>query len=337
MAIKNGTAGADTLIGTTLADQLFGKGGNDILKGLAGPDKLDGGEGTDTADYSGSANGVFINLSVGLSKGGDAEGDTFVSIENVTGTAFGDVLAGDSVANRLSGGLGDDTLVGGGGNDTLLGGGGDDRFQGGAGIELIAGGGGRDLLTYSDSVLGVNGNLSTGKGTGGNAAGDTISGVEDLIGSADNDILAGSTSANLLSGFKGADQLFGFAGNDLMFGGEGADTMTGGAGADTFEFDFVDHSPAGFSTRDVIQDFSHAQGDVLDLSFIDASPENQNINTFEFLGKDALVDAPGQITYTFEGNTTVVQINTAGGLNSPPEMEIQLQGQIDLVASDFIL
>jgi hypothetical protein len=55
------------------------------------------------------------------------------------------------------------------------------------------------------------------------------------------------------------------------------------------------------------------------------------------LGKDATVDAPGQITYSFEGNTTVVQLNMSGGFDSPPEMEVQLQGNIDLVASDFIL
>ena len=42
ITIKNGTAGADTLVGTNVADQLFGKAGNDILKGLAGPDLLDG-------------------------------------------------------------------------------------------------------------------------------------------------------------------------------------------------------------------------------------------------------------------------------------------------------
>jgi Ca2+-binding RTX toxin-like protein len=123
----------------------------------------------------------------------------------------------------------------------------------------------------------------------------------------------------------------------VLRGDGGADTMTGGDGADTFEFDFVEESPAGFFNRDVIQDFSHAQSDVLDLSFIDADPENPNTNSFEFLGKDALIDAPGQISYSFENNTTVVEINTVGGFESAPEMQIQLQGNIDLVASDFIL
>jgi peptidase M10/serralysin-like protein len=113
--------------------------------------------------------------------------------------------------------------------------------------------------------------------------------------------------------------------------------MTGGDGDDTFVFRLQEDSPTGFFVRDVIQDFNHAQGDALDLHLVDANPVDPVNDSFEFLGKDALIDAPGQISYSFEGNTTVVEINTVGGFESPPEMEIQLQGNIDLVASDFIL
>jgi serralysin len=337
MAIKNGTAGADTLIGTNVADQLFGKDGNDILKGLAGPDLLDGGNGTDTANYSGSAGGVGVDLARGSGLRFDAEGDTYTSVENVVGSAFGDDLTGNSLANLLNGGLGNDNLLGGGGSDTLLGGGGNDFFQGGTAADVISGGGGKDFLSYANSILGVNVNLSTGQVTGGNAGGDTITGIEDLVGSADKDNLAGTATANFLSGFNGADRLFGFAGNDVLRGDGGADTMTGGEGADRFEFDFVEHSPVGFFNRDVIQEFSHAQGDILDLGSIDANPVDSLNDSFEFLGKDALIDAPGQISYSFEGGTTVVEMNTVGGFDSAPEMQIQLQGNIDLVASDFLL
>jgi Ca2+-binding RTX toxin-like protein len=335
MTIKNGTAGADTLIGTTSADQLFGKDGNDILKGLAGPDLLDGGNGTDTADYSGSAGFVGVNLDKGLGFNNDAAGDTYVSIENVVGSSSTDGLAGNSLANRLDGRLGSDKLIGNGGNDTLLGGGGNDALQGNVGADVLSGGSGFDFVSYEGSVLGVNVNLSNGLTSGGDAAGDTFTSIEGLIGSSGRDVLAGTAAANTIQGGDGSDKLFGFAGNDVLRGDGGADTMTGGEGADTFEFDFVEHSPAGFFVRDVVQDFSHAQGDVLDLSFIDASPENPNINSFEFLGKNGGFDAPGQVQFVFENNTTVVQINTVG--NDTPEMEIQLQGQIDLVASDFIL
>ena len=334
MTTKTGTAASETLIGTSAADKLFGLGGNDILKGLAGPDLLDGGTDTDTANYSGSAALVIVHLDTGKGSGGDAQGDTYVSIENAVGSSFADLLAGNNLANKLDGGLGKDLMVGGGGNDTMLGGGGDDRVAGGAGADVINGGGGRDELNYSDSVLGVTVNLSTGQAINGNAAGDTITGFEDLSGSFDNDILAGTAVANSI---LGDDRLFGFAGNDTLGGGPGADTMTGHDGADTFNFNFTSDSPAGFTTRDVIQDFNHAQSDVLDLHFIDANAADSVNDSFEFLGKDALIDAPGQISYSFEGGTTVVEMNTVGGFDSAPEMQIQLQGNIDLVASDFIL
>jgi Ca2+-binding RTX toxin-like protein len=212
-----------------------------------------------------------------------------------------------------------------------------DSITGGTGVELINGGAGRDVLSYANSVLGVNVNLSTGQTTGGDAGGDTITGIEDLLGSVGDDILAGTSAANSIQGGRGDDRLFSFAGNDFLEGANGADTMTGGDGGDTFLFRFEEDSPTGLFSRDFIQVFSHVQGDRLDMHLVDPNGDATGFGTFEFLGKDALIDAPEQISYTFEGNNTVVEINTAGGFESPPEMEIELRGHVDLVASDFIL
>jgi Ca2+-binding RTX toxin-like protein len=342
MAIKHGTAGADTITGTSLADQLFGEGGNDVLKGLAGPDTLDGGEGRDAVTYAGSAASVNVLLGSsfggGGGGGGDAAGDTYVGIENVVGSSFDDDLFGDGAGNRLDGGRGGDDIFGDAGNDTVVGGGGgNDTLQGGAGADVLSGGGGRDTLTYRASVLGVNVDLSKGQVSGGDAGGDTVSGFEDLVGSGDRDVLAGTLGANSIQGGNAADRLFGFAGNDTLQGGGGADTMTGGDGADRFSYDGTgdQQSPAGFFARDVILDFRHDQGDRIDLFQVDAAPSNPAIDAFEFLGRGPTIDAPGQIEYVFEGGNTVVRINTAGDL--APEMEIQLLGNIDLVAGDFIL
>ena len=54
MASINGTAGNDTLAGTTAAESIFGGDGNDTITGLAGNDSIYGGKGTDTAKFSGA-------------------------------------------------------------------------------------------------------------------------------------------------------------------------------------------------------------------------------------------------------------------------------------------
>ena len=96
--------------------------GDDTLVGGAGVDSLDGGTGTDTADYNASGAAVTVNLTTGTGSGGDAQGDTLVNIEKLTGSAFADVLTGDGNANTLAGGAGADSLFGGAGNDVLIGG-----------------------------------------------------------------------------------------------------------------------------------------------------------------------------------------------------------------------
>ena len=71
-----------------LDNVLIGNAGNNILTGLGGDDMLDGGAGIDTASYAGSSAGVSVSLMTGLGSGGDAEGDTLVRIENLTGSAY---------------------------------------------------------------------------------------------------------------------------------------------------------------------------------------------------------------------------------------------------------
>src|ERR671912_2993053 len=182
MAIKHGTAGADTLIGNSVADQLFGEAGNDVLKGLAGADTLDGGGDTDTATYAGSAQAVTVRLDIRSGAGGDAAGDTYVSIENVVGSSGADTLVGNGLGNRLDGGLGADIFTGGAGNDTLNAGDGLDTLAGGSGADVLNGGAGFDFAEYRTSVTGVNVNLATGATGGDEAGGETVAGIEGLKG-----------------------------------------------------------------------------------------------------------------------------------------------------------
>ncbi len=136
-------------------DEIYGLGGNDSMAGGFGEDLMDGGEGDDTATYIGAVAGVSASLLSGQGFAGEALGDIFVSVENLIGSAFDDILNGDDQGNRLIGDLGADILNGGGaadnlnggaGSDTLRGDEGDDSLDGGIGNDIIDGGAGNDIL-----------------------------------------------------------------------------------------------------------------------------------------------------------------------------------------------
>ena len=142
--------------------------------------------------------------------------DTF--IENFIAGSGNDEIIGNSTANRLVGGDGDDWLLGNAGNDVL---------EGGAGM---------DTASYQGSDAGVIVKLKDGTGTGGHAEGDTLSGIEHLIGSGHADIFGGDNLDNRLSGMDGDDAIWGGNGDDLLEGGAGADRLNGGTGEDTASY-----------------------------------------------------------------------------------------------------
>jgi Ca2+-binding RTX toxin-like protein len=123
-----GQAGIDRLYSGTGNNRLFGGDGNDTLMGGAGVDYLSGGTGIDRAAYTSAKAGVTVSLANAALNTGDAKGDTFNSIENLTGSDFSDNLFGTNARNVISGGAGNDTIKGYRGNDTLAGGTGKDIF-----------------------------------------------------------------------------------------------------------------------------------------------------------------------------------------------------------------
>jgi Ca2+-binding RTX toxin-like protein len=152
MATKNGTPGNDSLTGTNEADELNGLDGNDKLIGLGGADELDGGAGLDTAFYATASapSGVTVDLERNLGIGGEAQGDTFLRIENLVGTDFGDELDGNDSANRIQGRGGNDELDGDSGDDTLIGGRGNDELDGGNDDDVLKGGAGDDTFRFNN-------------------------------------------------------------------------------------------------------------------------------------------------------------------------------------------
>jgi Ca2+-binding RTX toxin-like protein len=145
----HGRNGADVLFGYGGDDFLFGDAGNDTLIGGAGADALDGGIGFDTASYAAAAGSVYVNLAANTGVYGDAQGDTFSSIEKVVGSNYSDVLVASDADVVFEGGGGHDFLTGGAGFDVLNGGAGNDTLEGGRGFDVLTGGTGADRFVFN--------------------------------------------------------------------------------------------------------------------------------------------------------------------------------------------
>ena len=314
-----------------------GSAGGDLINdtfveaGANGTDKVDnnvaglaGSSGNDDYIRAGAGNDtVYSNLGNDILYGGDGN----------------DLAYGGDGNDRLYGELGSDTLYGGAGNDALYGGSENDTLSGGADADVLDGGSGTDTADYSASGSGVSVNLATGTGSGGDAAGDTLTGIENLTGSAYSDTLSGDASANLLTGNAGNDQLSGGGGNDSLFGGDnkdtlaggdgndslsggdgsdslaggaGNDTLTGGAGNDVYEL-----TPTGGADR--VTDFSMTlsgsqttdQLDVSDLTNGDGSP----VRSYDVVVGN---DGSGNALLTFPGGETVVLVGVSPATAATP-------------------
>lgn len=133
-----GTSGNDVLDGTFRDERLFGLDGDDVLRGTVGADQFNGGSGLDIVDYSLTPWAVTVNLATGIGSGGDADGDSYVSIEGARGTEGG--------GDELRGGGADEVFYGLGGNDQIYGGDGNDSISGGSGGDYLFGQAGNDRI-----------------------------------------------------------------------------------------------------------------------------------------------------------------------------------------------
>jgi Ca2+-binding RTX toxin-like protein len=289
-----GSGMAETLSGEAGNDVLTGGGGNDVFFGGAGNDRFEDSSGRDRIDYSAVAGGgIVADLTTGVVTGegvdsiaggvieeivGTAQGDVIGWTSTTTGvfTSFGlrgeggnDTLTGSSGADLLDGGEGNDVLTGGAGRDSLTGGTGSDTLDGGAGADTMAGGDGSDTYYIDD--------------TGDEVGGEALFGGTDLVISAFDHTLAvgfdyltltgaavtgtgntlnnrmeGNGADNVLTGAEGFDELYGGAGNDWLFGGTDGDLLQGGLGADTLDGG-AGSSTDAFVYRDVAESTAAAR------------------------------------------------------------------------------
>jgi Ca2+-binding RTX toxin-like protein len=354
--------GVAEIRGTRFADQLVANEDVRVLDGGLGADRMYDGEGDtlffvdNTGDrVIGRADGGIdlVESSVSFRLGADIEDLllTGAAAINGVGNSLANYMDGNKARNHLSGLDGDDVLEGLAGDDVLTGGAGDDTLNGGGGL---------DMVRYTEAAAGVTVDLrlSGSQDTVG-AGSDTLSSIEQVSGSSFDDTLHGSGSANILKGEAGADQLFGYSGTDRLTGGDGddhldggrgddqlhgdagrdeltggvgRDQLFGGAGADRFVYTAVAQSTVASSGRDIIKDFSRAEGDRIDLGAIDAVAGGAD-DPFTWVA--AFSGQAGQLSYRQLGDYGLAQVDLDG--DRIADFSISVVGTTALQAGDFVL
>ncbi len=140
--VSHTLSGFENVRGSTGNDSIVGTTGNNVFLASNGTDFISAGGGLDTFDASSASAAVIAFLNEGSAWGSASWGSNSTSlrhVENLKGSDFDDVLEGNSSANELHGGLGNDRLAGYGGDDFIFGGDGIDTavFDGGIGSYRI--------------------------------------------------------------------------------------------------------------------------------------------------------------------------------------------------------
>ncbi|HYG47845.1 MAG TPA: calcium-binding protein [Allosphingosinicella sp.] len=196
-----------------------------------GAQTVHGSSGIDTMSYAYTA-AVSIDL-WNQAVGGEAADDYFTGIENLTGSAYDDVLRALGTVSVIDGGPGADTMEGRNGSDIY--------YVDNAGdlVVEVAGGGidevrirGLGSYTLPGQVEKLtNWTSHAFTGTGNSAA-------NEINGGTAADILSGAGGNDTLNGGDGDDELHGGGEHDVLNGGAGSDNMHGGDGNDVFYVEY---------------------------------------------------------------------------------------------------
>ena len=283
--VITGGNGADSLSGGTGNDTMIGAGGNDTMVGAAGNDVYYVDQTGDVVTEAASSGTDEVRTTLAsYTLATNLENLTYVGTGNFSGT-------GNTVANVLTGGIGNDSLNGGTGIDTMIGGAGNDVYTVDVATDIVT----ENASEGTDEVR----TALTSYTLGANLENLTFTGTVAFTGT-------GNTLNNLITGSSGADTLSGAAGDDTLSGGTGADRMTGSTGNDVYIVDSASDvvmENAGEGTDEVRTSLtSYTVGtNVENLTFTGTAAFTGNGNTLNNLitgssGADTLSGAAGDDT-----------------------------------------
>jgi Ca2+-binding RTX toxin-like protein len=321
--VIRGTNGSDRFIQGRLTDlDIRTLGGNDEINldrsdDLGGDNRVDAGKGDDTVVNAFEGGNVIL-----LGKGNDSYVGTGFSslggLDGVDGGAGNDQFLLQTFQSAYHGGNDDDTFFSDGWQNNI---------NGGSGIDTIS-----YQLRHQNDVIGGEGvtiDLAAGAAQTGASRFETLTSIENAVGSERADLIGGTNDANILAGLGGNDGLHGFEGDDIIDGGQGADFMSGGGGADQFLYRSVADARASGVTAfqvETIADFSGAEGDRIDLSLLQGS------DSFTFNGAGAFSGrGHGEIRFA-DG---FVQVDANG--DGTADMIIEMTGVAAMANTDFLV
>lgn len=214
----------ETIFGSALYVQdfmLYGRGGDDLfLPGLYAK-SFHGGLGTDRVDFSGYTTAIEVDLST---RSGTGDGTlTFVAIEDIDGSGYGDLLRGDDEDNRFFGNRGSDTVEGGGGTDTAVFGlaSTDAAFSLDRGGLVVTSAEGADLVMPDvETLVFMDGTLRFQQAVAVAGPGPEIGGSEV------RDVMEGTFMNEWIGGLGGSDWITPGRGNDTVHGGASEDMVS---------------------------------------------------------------------------------------------------------------
>lgn len=286
--------------------------------------------GNDTINFSGWDTDSIINLNEGqYSSGGGTE--EFLSLEEINANRAELGFAARTQATYdlynqlfrdpqgLTNGLFHDNIAIAYGVtvENAVGGGGDDLIVANNVANRIEGGAGSDTVSYETATSGVIVYMGTSFTAFGGAAGDKLISIENLVGSAHNDIIVGDWRDNVIDGGTG--------GRDVLIGGGGDDTISYANATSGVGINLARSQGSNGAAGDTIWGFTHAVGsDFNDTltgnrdhnmlsggagdDILDGDKGNDTLNGG--LGADRMTGGNGRDTFVFDAIDTARDVIT---------------------------